>query len=43
MQDEGTAEIALQIEAINNALDQLREKPTAPQKRIGYKAGKQPN
>ena len=37
MQDETNTEIALQIEAINNALDQLREKPTAPRKRIGYK------
>ena len=37
MQDETNTEIALQIEAINDALDQLREKPTAPRKRIGYK------
>ena len=37
MQDETNTEIVLQIEAINNALDQLREKPTAPRKRIGYK------
>ena len=37
MQDETNTEIALQIEAINNALDQLREKPTAPRNRIGYK------
>ena len=40
MQDETNMGIALQIEAINNDLDQLREKPTAPQKRIGYKTGK---
>ena len=43
MQDETNTEIALQIEAINDALDQLREKPTAPRKRIGYKTGKQPD
>lgn len=39
MQDETNNEIALQIEAINDALDQLREKPAAPRKRIGYKPG----
>lgn len=37
MQDETNNEIALQIEAINNALDQLREKSSTPRKRIGYK------
>ena len=41
MQEETNTEIALQIEAINDALDQLREKPTTPRKRIGYKTGKQ--
>lgn len=40
MQEETNTEIALQIEAINDALDQLREKPTTPRKRIGYKTGK---
>ena len=39
-QDETNNEIALQIEAINEALDQLREKPSSPRKRIGYKTGK---
>ena len=41
MQDETNNEIALQIEAINDALDQLRENPTKPRKRIGYKPGKE--
>ena len=36
-QDETNVEIALQIEAINDALDQLREKPSTPRKRIGFK------
>ena len=40
MQEETNNEIALQIEAINDALDQLREKPSTPRKRIGYKTGK---
>ena len=40
MQEETNTEIALQIEAINDALDQLREKPSSPRKRIGYKTGK---
>ena len=39
-QDETNNEIALQIEAINDALDQLREKPSSPRKRIGYKTAK---
>ena len=38
--DEPNNEIAIQIEAINDALDQLREKPSATRKRIGYKTGK---
>ena len=33
-QNDNNMEIAVQIEAINNALDQLREKPSAPRKRI---------
>lgn len=36
-QNENNMEMAVQIEAINNALDQLREKPSEPRKRIGYK------
>jgi len=36
-QNDNNMEMAVQIEAINNALDQLREKPSAPRKRIGYK------
>ena len=36
-QSDNNMEIAVQIEAINEALDQLREKPSAPRKRIGYK------
>ena len=39
-QDETNVEIALQIEAINDALDQLREKPSTPRKRIGFKQSK---
>ena len=37
MQDETNNEIALQIEAINDALDQLRAHPAAPRKQIGFK------
>ena len=37
MQEETNTEIALQIEAINDALDQLREKSSTPRKRIGFK------
>lgn len=40
MQEETNNEITLQIEAINDALDQLREKPSTPRKRIVYKTGK---
>lgn len=36
-QNDNNMEIAVQIEAINNALDQLREKPSTPRKRIGFK------
>ena len=39
-QDETNAEIALQIEAINDALDQLCERPSTPRKRIGFKQSK---
>lgn len=38
-QNENNMEMAVQIEAINNALDQLREKPSTPRKRIGFKQG----
>lgn len=41
MQDETNNELSLQIEAINSALDQLREKPAKPKKRIGYKSGEE--
>ena len=41
MQEEANNEIALQIEAINDALDQLREKSSTPRKRIGFKTEKQ--
>lgn len=36
-QNENNMDMAVQIEAINNALDQLREKPSTPRKRIGFK------
>lgn len=36
-QNENNMEIAVQISALNDALDQLREKPSAPRKRIGFK------
>ena len=39
-QNENNMEMAVQISAINDALDQLREKPSTPRKRIGYKTGK---
>ena len=41
MQEETNTEIALQIEAINDALDQLREKPSAQRKQIGFKQQKE--
>ena len=41
MQEETNTEISLQIEAINDALDQLREKSSTPRKRIGFKTEKQ--
>lgn len=37
MQEETNNEIALQIEAINDALDQLHEESSTPRKQIGYK------
>lgn len=36
-QDEINAEVALQIEAINDALDELRSNPQPQRKRIGFK------
>lgn len=38
-QNENNMEMAVQISALNNALDQLREKPTTTRKRIGFKQG----
>lgn len=40
-QNENNMEMAVQINALNDALDQLREKPSTPRKRIGFKTGKQ--
>ena len=39
-QNENNMEMAVQISALNDALDQLREKPSAPRKRIGFKQDK---
>jgi len=39
-QNENNMEMAVQIEALNDALDQLREKPSTPRKRIGFKQSK---
>ena len=39
-QNENNMEMAVQISAINDALDQLREKPSTPRKRIGFKQSK---
>ena len=36
-QNENNMEVAVQIGALNDALDQLREKPSTPRKRIGFK------
>ena len=36
-QNDNNMEMAVQIEAINNALDQLREQPAKPRKKIGCK------
>jgi outer membrane murein-binding lipoprotein Lpp len=38
-QNENNMEVAVQINALNDALDQLREKPSTPRKRIGFKQG----
>ena len=38
-QNENNMEMAVQIGALNDALDQLREKPSTPRKRIGFKQG----
>lgn len=38
-QNENNMEMAVQINALNDALDQLREKPSTPRKRIGFKQG----
>ena len=40
-QDQTNNEIALQIEAINEALDKLRQQESEPRKRIGFKQNKQ--
>ena len=40
-QNENNMEMAVQISALNDALDQLREKPSTPRKRIGFKTDKQ--
>lgn len=39
-QNENNMEMAVQINALNDALDQLREKPSTPRKRIGFKQDK---
>lgn len=39
-QNENNMEMAIQIGALNDALDQLREKSSTPRKRIGYKTEK---
>ncbi len=36
-QNKNKMEMAVQINALNDALDQLREKPSTPRKRIGFK------
>ena len=40
-QDQTNNEIALQIEAINEALDKLRQQESRPRRRIGFKQNKQ--
>ena len=40
-QNENNMEVAVQISALNDALDQLREKSSTPRKRIGFKTEKQ--
>ena len=39
-QNDNNMEMAMQISALNDALDQLREKPSTPRKRIGFKTEK---
>ena len=39
-QNENNMEMAVQISALNDALDQLREKPSTPRKRKGFKQSK---
>lgn len=39
-QNENNMEMAVQISALNDALDQLRERPSMPRKRIGFKQDK---
>ena len=39
-QNENNMEMAVQISALNDALNQLREKPSTPRKRIGFKQEK---
>ncbi len=36
-QEETNTEIALQFEALNDALEQLRAKPESPRKQIGFR------
>lgn len=36
-QEQTNNEVAVQLEAINDALDQLRENKSAPRKQIGFK------
>ena len=40
-QEQTNAEVALQLEAINDALDQLRDTKVQPRAPIGFKTGKQ--
>lgn len=40
-QNENNMEMAVQISALNDALDQLRKKPSTPRKRIGFKTERQ--
>lgn len=40
-QNENNMEMAVQISALNDALDQLREKPAKQRKKIGYKQSKE--
>ena len=40
-QNENNMEMAVQIGALNDALDQLREQPAKPRKKIGYKQSKE--